>query len=207
MTIGCFETTGQSQCDFLGLSTEPDYHGLYISEKSSQKVKCPTCPEAEQESLAREEWADKAAGPYSPGTLHYGSSGHLHARTHTHTAMKLWHTSQFTTPLKITQKVIHAEQTAAEKPGINTYDSLHHVIHLPGLLLLPPPSVLHVTQYGINNGNSFGEAGIRQSRPRMTNIKEILAKLKKGWSWIYIAEVCFAFIWTSSQTLSLSTYP
>lgn len=63
------------------------------------------------------------------------------------------------------QKVFYAEQqTAAEKPGVNTYDFLHHVIHLPGRLLLPPPTVLHVTQYTVNNAHSFGEAGSRQSR-------------------------------------------
>lgn len=81
------------------------------------------------------------------------------------------------------QKVIHAEQTAAEKLGIDTYDSLHHVKHLPGLLLLPPPSAFHVTQYAINNANSCEEAVL------MSDFKENKAKLKKGWAWIHIAEV------------------
>lgn len=41
--------------------------------------------------------------------------------------------------------------------GFHTYNSLYHVIHLPGLFLLPSQSVLHVPNHTTNNTNYCGK--------------------------------------------------
>lgn len=78
--------------------------------KSSAEIG-PTCPEAEQESPASEELADKAAGPYSPGMHRYGSSGHLQTEQRSFDTLILFQHSLF---CKIMQKVVYAEHTAEE---------------------------------------------------------------------------------------------